>query len=208
MTQSALDLVSSVSLGKSSTAGQSGLVFQLRFRRQRITLWPLSDPWGSRSWESHWPEPLGRHQPPWPGLGTDCLSDSSGGDGLGALELAQEQQKYRKQWFSSSLSPPLCFIQHPRAHLQILLSAGRSPSDSDLLLLIWSRGCFLPGSFMASLVSVVCESALPPGQLGSICLGMAEEGTCVSAGCPPRASSCQEVGPVQCCGCPLTGLVE
>lgn len=199
MTQSALDLVSSVSLGKSSTAGQSGLVFQLRFRRQRITLWPLSDPWGSRSWESHWPEPLGRHQPPWPGLGTDCLSDSSEGDGSWLRSSRN---------IGSSLSPPLCFIQHPRAHLQILLSAGRSPSDSDLLLLIWSRGCFLPGSFMASLVSVACESSLPPGQLGSICLGMAEEGTCVSAGCPPRASSCQEVGPVQCCGCPLTGLVE
>lgn len=46
MTQSALDLVSSVSLGKSSTAGQSGLVFQLRFSGQRNTPWALSNPLG------------------------------------------------------------------------------------------------------------------------------------------------------------------
>lgn len=120
--------------------------------------------------------------------------------------LSQEQQEFRKQWFSSNLSPRLCFIQHPRAHLQILLSAGKSPSDSDILLLIWSRGCFLLDSFMASLVPVVCESSLLPGQLSSGCLGTAEEGTCVSAGCPPRASSCQEAGQVQCCGCPLTAV--
>lgn len=95
---------------------------------------------------------------------------------------------------SSSLSPPFCFIQHPCAHLQIFLSSITSVSDSDLLLLIWSREHFLPDSYMASLVSVVHKSSLPTGQLGSGCLVVAEEGTSASAVCLPRASSCQEDG--------------
>lgn len=95
---------------------------------------------------------------------------------------------------SSGLSPPFCFTRHPCDHLQIFLPSITNVSDSDLLLLIWSREHFLPDSYMASLVSVVHKSSLPTGQLGSGCLVVAGEGTCAFVVCLPRASSCQEDG--------------